>query len=66
LALCCISSGDDAAGLFGGQITLAIPSADLVGSRIVAVANPPLGGGTTVALTPFEVNASLAPPPQQP
>ena len=53
--------------LTGTQITVSIPSSSLVlvGSRSVAVTNPPPGGGTAAALTPFQVTAPPT-PPQQP
>jgi hypothetical protein len=50
--------------LNGAQITVSIPSSALVqaGSRIVAVTNPPPGGGTAQALMPFQVTAPPTPP----
>jgi len=51
--------------LSGTQITISIPSSALVqvGSRTVAVTNPPPGGGTAAALTPFQVTAPPIPQP---
>lgn len=51
----------------GSQITVSIPSSMLVqvGTRAVAVTNPAPGGGTTYALTPFQVLTPPLPPYQQ-
>jgi hypothetical protein len=51
----------------GSQITVSIPSSMLVqvGTRMVAVTNPAPGGGTTYALTPFQVLMQAIPPYQQ-
>jgi hypothetical protein len=53
--------------LTGSQITVSIPSSLLVqaGTRAVAVTNPAPGGGTTYALTPFQVLTPPLPPYQQ-
>jgi hypothetical protein len=52
----------------GTQITVVVPASALVrpGSRLVSVTNPPPGGGTRAAVTPFRVTATPPPKPEPP